>query len=483
MKILRDLIEEALNLASVYGAGYADIRIEDLIHEHILVKNKQVENINYSQSSGFGIRVLLDGCWGFASSSIFSLEEVRKIVVQAITIARASAMVKKNPAVLSHSPVIRDNYISPYVIDPFLVPLADKLELLTTVNETMSVYPLIKVYGAELNFFKHKKLFASSEGSYIEQNYIKSGAGLQVWSIENNDMHTRSYPANSGGDFQTSGYEFVLGLKLNENAARICEEAVKLLEAEQCPSGEKTVIIDSNQMAIQIHESIGHPAEYDRVLGTEASFAGTSFLTEEKLNKLKFGSDIVNVYADATIPNALGSYLYDDEGIPSRRVPLVKEGLFVGYLTSRETATNLGQESSGAMKAENWNFLPLIRMPNINLEPGNWKLEDLIADTEDGIYLCTNKSWSIDDKRWNFQFATEIAWEIKNGKLGKMYKNPTYTDNTVHFWNSCDAICNSDYWHIWGIPNCGKGQPMQSGHVGHGASPARFKNIRVGVLD
>jgi TldD protein len=480
---LREIISEALNYAEMQGAEYTDIRIDDLKHEYILVKNKQVENINFSESRGFGVRVLLNGCWGFAASSVFTVEEVQKIVSQAVNIAKASAVVRKTPAILSYCKPVREKYLSPFEIDPFLVPVSEKLDLLMQASEVMSSYPLIKVATAELNFFRHNKLFASSEGAHIQQEYIKSGAGIQVWAINDNEMHCRSYPANSGGDFRNNGYEFIKSLNLVENADKISQEAIKLLEAEQCPSGETTVIIDSNQMAIQIHESIGHPTEYDRVLGMEASFAGTSFLTEDKLNKLQYGSPLVNVYADATIPYALGSYAFDDEGVKSRRTPLIKEGLFVGYLTSRETATYLDQESSGAMKAENWNFLPLIRMPNINLEPGKWKFDELIADTEEGIYLCTNKSWSIDDKRWNFQFSTEIAWEIKNGKLGKMYKNPTYTDNTVHFWNSCDAICNRDSWHIWGVPNCGKGQPMQAGHVGHGASPTRFRNIKVGIME
>ncbi len=480
---MKEFLSEALNTASVMGAEYADIRIEDLKNEYISVKNNKVEYINYSESLGFGIRVLVNGCWGFASSSIITMDEVRKVVSQAIKIAKASGMVKKEKVRLSRTSVIVGKYISQYGIDPFRVALGEKLELLLKANEIMTSYKEIKMAEASMTFWKHTKLFASSEGANIEQEYIKSGGGIQVMAKNDSDMQIRSYPANSGGDFRNSGYEFINTLKLKENADRISQEAIKLLSAEQCPSGQKTVIIDSNQLAIQIHESIGHPAEFDRVLGTEASFAGTSFLTIDKLNKLIYGTPIVNVFADATIPYGLGSYAFDDEGVASKRVPLIQEGLFTGYLTSRETATLLEQESSGAMKAANWNFLPLIRMPNINLEPGDWSLEDLIADTEDGLYLCTNKSWSIDDKRWNFQFSTEIAWEIKNGKLGKMYKNPTYTDNTVHFWNSCNAICNEKYWHLWGIPNCGKGQPMQVGHVGHGAAPARFNDIRVGVLD
>lgn len=478
-----ELINEALNTTIMSGAEYSDIRFETLIHEGINVKNNKLENISYSESIGFGIRVLFKGCWGFASSSVITADEIRKVALQAVKIARSSSMVMKHPVKLSPVKIIKDKYISPFEIDPFKVPLEQKLEHLFKVSEIMTSYKEIKVAEAGMSFYKHKKTFASSEGSFIEQEFIKSGAGMQVFAINDNDMQIRSYPANCGGDFRCSGYELIDSLKLAENADRISQEAIMLLKAEQCPSGEKTVIIDSNQLAIQIHESIGHPVEFDRVLGTEASFAGTSFLSQDKLNKLVYGSSIINVFSDATIPDAFGSYAYDDEGIQSKRFPIIKNGLFTGFLTSRETADILGEESNGSMKAASWNYLPLIRMPNINLEPGDWKLENLISDVDDGIYFCTNKSWSIDDKRWNFQFSTEIAWEIKNGKLGKIFKNPTYTDNSVHFWNSCDAICNRDYWHIWGVPNCGKGQPIQIGHVGHGASPARFRNVKTGVLE
>lgn len=480
---IKNLIEEALNLAQVYGAEYADIRVDDLKHEFIEVENGKLENLYNSDSIGFGIRILLKGCWGFSASSILNKMEIEKVVKQAVNIAKASGMVKKENIVLADSTPLRVKYTSPFEIDPFKVPLSDKLNLLMNISQKASKYEEITVSKSELNFFKHNKIFASTEGAYIEQEYTKSGAGFQVWAMKDSEIQVRSYPASFGGDFRNEGYEFVTGLKLENHVERMCEEAIQLLTAEQCPAGEKTIVLEGSQLAIQIHESIGHPIEYDRVLGMEASFAGTSFLTEEKLNTLQYGSDIVNVYADATIPYGLGSFAYDDEGIEAQRVPIIKNGLFVGYITSRETAIKLGQKSMGAMKAENWNFIPLIRMTNINLEAGKWKFEDLIKDTEDGIYFSTNKSWSIDDRRWNFQFGTEIAWQIKNGELKKVYKNPTYTDNSVHFWNSCDAICNKDYWNIWGIPNCGKGEPMQTAHVGHGAAPARFKNIRVGVLE
>jgi TldD protein len=265
-------------------------------------------------------------------------------------------------------------------------------------------------------------------------------------------------------------------------AERVAEEAVALLSAPQCPSGRRDIIIEGGQLALQVHESIGHPIELDRVLGTEASYAGTSFLTLDKLNSLKYGSGIVNVVADATVPGGLGTFGYDDEGVPAQRVDIIRDGLFVGYLTSRETAPVIGRRSGGAMRADGWRNIPLIRMTNVNLLPGDRELDDLIADTDGGLYLATNRSWSIDDHRLNFQFGTEIAHEIKGGKLGQMYKNPTYTGITPEFWNSCDAICDHRHWQMWGTPNCGKGEPGQTAHVGHGVAPARFRNVQVGVI-
>jgi len=242
-----------------------------------------------------------------------------------------------------------------------------------------------------------------------------------------------------------------------------------------------TIILDSDQLALQVHESIGHPIELDRVLGTEASYAGTSFVTIDKLGTFRYGSDKVVVVADATVPGGLGTFGYDDEGTAAQRVMIIDHGMFIGYLSSRETAPVIGRESSGAMLADGWNRIPLIRMTNINLEPGEWSLDDLIADTDRGIFFSTNKSWSIDDRRLNFQFGTEIAREITNGRLGKIYKNPNYTGITPEFWNSCDAVCNKEHWQLWGLLNCGKGEPGQAMHVGHGTAPARFRNVRVGI--
>jgi TldD protein len=306
---------------------------------------------------------------------------------------------------------------------------------------------------------------------------------------EAGEVQKRSYPNSFGRDQRAEGWEAILAMDLPGNAERIGNEAVALLSAKPCPSGVTTVILGPTQMALQIHESCGHPIELDRVFGSEASYAGTSFLTPEKLNALRYGSELVNITADATTPGGLGTFGWDDEGVPAQRVPIVRDGIFCGYLTSRETAQQLreivGDEapesSGGAMRADGWGRVPLVRMTNVNLEPGDWEFDDLVADTDDGIYMEVNKSWSIDDKRLNFQFGTEIAYEIKGGQLGAMLKNATYTGITPQFWASCDAICNENHWRAWGTANCGKGQPGQTAHTGHGTAAARFRNVRVGI--
>jgi TldD protein len=243
-----------------------------------------------------------------------------------------------------------------------------------------------------------------------------------------------------------------------------------------------TLILDGSQLALQVHESCGHPIELDRVFGSEAAYAGTSFLTTDRLGSFRYGSELVTMTADATLPGALGTFGWDDEGVPAQRTEVVKEGRFVGYLTDRENASRLGLPGSmGAARASGWNRIPLVRMTNVSLEPGTWTLDALIADTADGIYMETNRSWSIDDRRLNFQFGTEVAYAIKGGKRGGLLKNATYTGITPEFWRSCDAICDRDHWVAWGTPNCGKGQPSQTMHTGHGAAPARFRDVRVGV--
>jgi TldD protein len=447
----------------------------------VVVKNGKVEAMLVHEEEGFGVRALADGAWGFAASHRLEPAEADRMTGLAVRIARASATTKRADVRLGPPVLSTGSYSTPIKIDPFSVSMEDRVQLLLDADAAMRRVQGITLAESSLQCIRTDKLFASTEGSFVEQQLVETGAGLEATAVRDGEVQKRSYPNSFGRQQGAAGYEFVLGMKLVDNAPLIAEQAVQLLSAPQCPSDlVTTVILDPTQVALQVHESCGHPIELDRVMGTEAGYAGTSFLTLDKLGSFRYGSDVVNIVADATVPGGLGTFGYDDEGVPAQRVPIIQNGVFVNYLTSRETAAALGQSSNGTMRADGWNRIPLIRMTNINLEPGPWTLEELIADTDDGIFMQTNKSWSIDDRRLNFQFGTEIAWEIKGGKLGKMYKNATYTGITPRFWGGCDAVCRE--WTVWGVPNCGKGEPMQVAHVGHGTAAARFRTVRVGVM-
>jgi TldD protein len=486
---MREFTDRALNLAQVQGATYADIRVVRREVQSIAVKNGVVQTLSLNDTQGFGVRVIADGAWGFASSHDVSPAEIDRVTALAVQTAKASALAKVDDVDLGPSEAHVDAYRTPIEIDPFSVPLDEKVALLTETDREARSVKGVAVATSSLTFIRESKTFASTEGSYIEQEIIESGLGVVAVAVGNGEMQKRSYPNSFGRHQGTAGYEFVKQWDLVGNARRMGEEAVALLSAPQCPSDVTTIILDGPQLALQIHESCGHPIELDRVFGTEAAFAGTSFLTPDKYGSLRYGSKLVHITADSITPSGLGTFGYDDEGVPAQRTDIVKEGQFVGYLTSRETASQLRRihpdappRSNGAMRADGWNRIPLVRMTNVSLQPGEWTLDDLIADTDDGIYLITNKSWSIDDKRLNFQFGTELAYQIRDGKLGQMFKNATYTGITPQFWAGCDAICDADHWVVWGTPNCGKGQPMQVAHTGHGAAPARFRNVQVGLM-
>ena len=414
---MRDIALRALDTARSRGANYADVRALHRQAESVTVRLQNVEALTFDETHGFGVRALVDGFWGFASSHLLTMEEADRVAAEAVRIARASATVRGRKADLGPTMTIVDSYTTPVQQDPFAVSLDDKIALLLRASKSMMSVSNIVMAEANSYCQREEKLFVSTEGSDLQQTLVETGCGIEATAVDEGEVQRRSYP-NSVGRHQ----------------------------------------------------------------GTEAAFAGTSFLTTDKLGSYRYGSPVINITADATVPGGLGTFGYDDEGVPAHATPVVREGTFVGYLTSRETATALGQTSNGAMRASGWNRIPLIRMTNVNLDPGDWTLDDLIADTEDGIYMETNRSWSIDDRRLNFQFGTEVGREIKNGKLGDLIKNATYTGITPQFWGSCDAVGNADHWLVWGTPNCGKGQPEQVAHTGHGAAPARFRNVQVGIM-
>jgi TldD protein len=481
---MKEIAAWALDTAKAQGATYADVRVVDLRQRYLSTKNGRPAQVRESQSMGVGVRVVAQGAWGFAATDDLTRASIDRTAARAVEIAHASATVKNHNVKLAKEPKSVDRWEAPCRIDPFSIPVSTCLELMLEVDAELRRVKGVTLAEASMDFRRIEQLFVSSAGSEISQVKTQSGAGLVATSFAGSEIQRRSYPNSFGGQYQTRGYELIGELDLVGNAPRIAEEVVALHQAEQCPTGVKDIILESSQLALQVHESIGHPIELDRVLGSEANYAGMSFLTVEKLGNLKYASEIVNVVADATPAHGpgLGTFAYDDEGVPAQCTPIIKDGLFVGYLTSRETAAAVRQaRSSGAMRAEGWNRIPLIRMTNVSLLPGAGTLADLIADTDDGIYMETNRSWSIDDRRCNFQFGTEIGWEIRGGKKTRMLKNPSYGGMTTEFWNSCDAICGPEHWTLWGVPTCGKGQPMQAMGTGHGASPARFRQVQVGV--
>ncbi|MGD9497117.1 MAG: TldD/PmbA family protein [Armatimonadota bacterium] len=477
------LIKEAIDAAVGAGASYADVRLIRTRTERAHVKNGATEALVANIDHGLGVRVIADGAWGFAGTAELSAAGVRAAARQAVDLARAAATTLERPVRLAPVEPAVAEVPAQFAIDPNEVSIEERLGLLMECDRLMRAEG-VAIAVSYVSVMRREQQFASTEGAEIVQERIETGGGLEATAVGAGLACRRSYPSSHGGQVCTRGWEVVEELALPQHAARIAAEAEQLLAAPPCPSGTMDVILAGGQLALQLHESCGHPIELDRVLGTEASYAGMSFLTPEKLGSFRYGSEIVNITADATLPGGLGSFAYDDEGVPAQRSWIVRDGIFSGYLTSRETAAELGlPASNGCMRADGWARLPLIRMTNVNLEPGELSRGEITASTERGILMEDNLSWSIDDRRLNFQFAAECGWMIEDGEIVGMVRQPSYTGITPQFWRSCDAIADRASWRVWGIPNCGKGEPGQTAHVGHGVSAARFRKVRVGVVE
>jgi TldD protein len=478
---VRELCGTAVDAALAAGAEYADARAILRRTQDIATKNGEVESIADGESEGIGVRVLVGGAWGFACDRRLSDSGAKEAAARATEFARASASRTRRPVVLAPVSAEPGEYTTQFERDPIDVPLEEKIELLLRADATLR-HADVTITQAAARASREQRAFRSSEGADVFQEFVECGAGLEVLATADGAVQVRSYPSAHGGSSAQAGWEYVEGLALDEHGPRVAEEAAALLRADPCPQKITTVVIDSEQMQLQVHESVGHPTELDRIYGTEAAYAGTSFLKPEDLGSLRYGSELMNITADSTTPLGLGTFGYDDEGVPARREPIVSAGILEGFLDSRETASLLGGGGGGgSMRADGWSRMPLVRMTNLHLEPGEGTLDDLVADVDDGILLGTNKSWSIDDKRLNFQFGTQVAWEIKNGKRGRLLRDATYMGVTPEFWGSLDALAGKEEWTMGGLTNCGKGQPGQSAHVSHGAPPARFRHVRVGI--
>jgi TldD protein len=475
---MQNLCREAIEAALGTGASYADARAIVRRSQLVTTKNGEVETVSDAETEGIGVRVLVDGAWGFACDRRLEQGGAREAARRAAAFARAAP--GSHERELAPLEPQLGTYRTDFQRDPVEVPLADKIALCLRADEALK-HDDVKVRTASVRAVREDKVFVSSEGSAVEQLFVDCGGGIEATAVGDGLHQIRSYPSAHTGSSSQAGWEYVEGLALEREAPRVADEAAALLRADECPSGRMTVVIDSEQMALQVHESVGHPTELDRVYGTEAAYAGTSFLSPNDLGSLRYGSPQMNVTADATTPGGMGSFGYDDEGVPAARTPVVQEGVLRGFLTSRETAARIGSGGGGSMRADGWNRMPLVRMTNLHLEPGEGSLEDLLADVDEGIYLGTNKSWSIDDKRLNFQFGTQVAWEIRKGRLGRLLRDATYTGITPDFWGSLDAAAGPETWTLYGLTNCGKGQPGQIAAVSHGAPAARFRAVQVGV--
>jgi len=474
--LLKEKLLEAINYIKGIKADYGDLRLKDITTEYIKAENGKITSVATSRSKGVGIRIYVNGIMGFAATS--NLDNLMDTVKLAYNTAVASAVLNNNKVELSPKKALKDTYATQISINPFEVPLNEKIGVLMACNSVMSNVQDVSSCEAFMSFRKEKVIFADTTGSYITQTFYQSGGGITARATKNGDTQERSFT-----NYLRAGYEAVLNMKLPEHSEKLAQQAVALTNAENCPEGTFDLILMPSQLQLQIHESVGHPTELDRVLGSEAAFAGASFLAPTDLSaNLKYGSEHVTIVADATDSMGdlgLGTFGYDDEGVEAQNITLVKKGVFANFQTSRDNAPIVNQNSYGMGLADGWSNLPIVRMTNINLQPGHFSYDDLVKGVEYGFLLEENKSWSIDDKRVNFQFACEIAHEIKDGKLtGKIYKNPIYTGKTTEFWGSCDGVCSAKYRQMVGVPNCGKGQPMQVMRVAHASSPARFRKVR-----
>jgi TldD protein len=475
---VKALAEVAVDAALGAGASYADARAVSLRRQYVITKNGHVDDLSDTESEGIGVRVLVDGAWGFAGSGRLDESAARHAALRAAEFARAAP--GRHQTKLAPVDAHTGEHRTPLERDPFSVPLSEKIDLCLRAEEGMK-HEDVKVTVAMVRAQREHKVLVSSEGTNVEQEIVECGGGIDAYASSDDVSQIRSYPSQHSGVSGQGGWEYVERLGLDREAPRVGEQAAALLRAPECPAGRTTIVLSPEQTIMQVHESVGHPTELDRVYGTEAAYAGTSFLSADDLGSLRYGSERMNITADATTPEGLGTFAFDDEGVPASREPIVTEGVLRGFLSSRETAAHLGAGAGGSMRADGWARMPLVRMTNLHLEPGEGSFEDLLAGVDDGLYLETNKSWSIDDKRLNFQFGTQIAWEIKKGKLVRMLRDATYTGVTPVFWGKLDAVAGPEEWKLFGLTNCGKGQPGQEAHVSHGAAQARFRDVEVGV--
>jgi TldD protein len=478
--VAAEVAAEAIRRAVALGASYADIRVNRYRRESIATRERQVQNVSRSTTRGFGLRVLVNGAWGFAATNRVEPAAARAAAEQAVAIAKAHAMLATRKVVLADAETVVTTWANPVRRDPFAVPLDAKIAFLMALNDKALAVPGVSFVSSQLLFVDEQKYFASSEGSRITQRLVRTSPQFTTTAAD-----------RAAGDFQTRavvdrakllGYEYVEDSPWLQDAELAGHEVVEKLKAKPAVPGRYDLVVDPSQLFLAIHESVGHSTELDRALGWEANMAGTSFVKPTDAGRLKFGAPIVNLVADRTQPGGLATTGYDDEGVKADRWHLVRDGQFVDWQTTRELAPLVGQtRSHGCLHADDWSSVPFPRMPNVSLQPAATEVtvEDLFSGIKRGLYVVGRGVSSIDQQRYNFQFGGAVIREIVDGRLGAMVRDAAYQSRTPDFWASCDGIGGPASYRLWGTSADGKGEPGQTNAVSHGCPPARFRNVTV----
>lgn len=471
-----EFAELALKRIAASGAEYGDIRIQDSLTETIKGEDRRIASIRDIRDIGFGVRVLYHGAWGFAASSILSLEEVPRVADLAVEIAKGSASIAVEKVRLAEEPVHRDRVVTPCRIDPFSVPLEKKTDLLLNTMEALHRRAGIVRSSTSLWARRDRKLFLSTEGTRLEFDLLAGQGECTATALHEGRFASRSFNT----PHLRKGYELIEEADFLREAPRVAHQAVEKVQAPAVEAGLYDLILDPEHLSLTMHESCGHPSELDRALGYEANYAGTSFLTTDKRGAFRFGSPHVTLVADNTEPETLAATGFDDDGVACQQWDIVRDGVFVGYCTNREVAPKIGEKRScGSNRADGWNSVPIVRIANIGLVSGAATLDQLIGDVKRGISIEGHGSYSIDQQRYNFQFGGDAFWLIENGRRTHMLRDVIYHGITPEFWNSCDGVADRSFRQRYGFITCGKGQPGQSGWMTHAASPARFRQVAV----
>lgn len=477
---MRDLAQLALDTALARGAQYADVRLVRYRSQDIGTEDRRVAYLADTEDVGIGVRVIADGAWGFSGTCYLSREGVQACAADAVAIAKASATVTQKPVQLVPEPPAVHAFRTPYCVDPFQVPVEEKVGLLLEINDRLLAHSGVRKAHGYMTLRKAERILLTSEGADLKSEVVTTNATYRATAVGDGDARSRSYEPPP----LTMGYENIDRADLLANVDRVAEEAIEHLKAPECEPCVTDLVLDPVHLSLTIHESVGHATELDRALGMEESLAGRTFAVPSLLNKLQYASELVTFRADNTLKHGLATHGFDDEGVAGQAWNIVENGLFVGYATSREVAGEIGLErSTGSCRADHWGSIPIVRIPNLSLMPGTERCspEEIIADTKRGIYIEGRGSYSIDQMRCNFQFGGDAFWEIRDGRRVRMLKNVTYQSMTTQFWNSIDAVADERFWHMGGVLNCGKGDPMQISQMTHGACTVRARDVQVGA--